>query len=229
MTGGPASTNGSGTPLAGIAVGVPDSTGRLAPGEQAKRRPFFKRRSVLIIGAVVIFAAVSVVSDLPTHASRASQVASAEATISEINSDIGACSLGMKEAFTVLAGVTSNSLSAADRSEAPAVLSDDANACSYTNQSIVDLAGIQLPTVGAGKYLNQAVLHTIDWAFPDGRLAIADIDNLLLGTSVAKARSDLAVQEAHLNKDRQAVGSAVREAGHVLSTNLPAIPLTRAP
>jgi hypothetical protein len=37
------------------------------------------------------------------------------------------------------------------------------------------------------------------------------------------------VQEAHLNKDRQAVGSAVREAGHVLSTHLPAIPLTRAP
>ena len=58
-------------------------------------------------------------------------------------------------------------------------MSDDQTACSFTNEDIFDLTGIQVPGTPAGKQLGQMVATATLWTTSDALRAIEDVQTLM--------------------------------------------------
>lgn len=189
------------------------------------RPSFWKRKGALITGVVALLIAVSVVTDLPQSPSPASKRSDVIATIKEVSTDVAGCNAALGEAFTIYHQQAAGILTRAHRSEAPAILADDANGCSYTSQSIVDLASIDISQAGIGKTLNHLAGHALNWTDPDGLTAIYDISTLLHHPHQARARRDLAHQVALLTADRNAELAAEHSLAAQVGGGLPSIGL----
>ena len=166
--------------------------------------PFWRRRPFLLGGAVVLIVAVAVVTDIPLSSTPATRRSDASAVVKEIASDVAGCNAALGEAFTIYRKIAAGTLTAGQRGASPGILSDDANGCSYTNQSIVDLASLGLPQVSIGKPLSHIAGRALAWADPDGLTAIYDISTLLHHPHQSRAATDLRRQLRHLAADRAA-------------------------
>ena len=191
----------------------------------AAKPPFWRRRSVLIAGTVAVVIAVSVVTDLPQSPSPASKRSSVIATIKEVSGDVAGCNAALGEAFTIYHQLSAGTLTAAHRNEAPAILADDANGCSYTSQSIVDLASVQISQVGVGRTLNHLAADALNWTDPDGLTAIYDVAALLRDPHQTKARANLTQQVAQLAADRAGVAAAEQSLAAQVGGGLPQVGL----
>lgn len=225
-------TSASGNPPAAPPAAEPGTAPPPGPGPgpdgpSGTRPPFWRRRSVMLGAVVALVIAVSVVVDLPQSPSPASRRSDARATIQEITKDVAGCSLALREAFTIEHARAHHTLTPSQAKEAPAILADDENGCSYTSQSIVDLANLDISQAGTGRALNHVAAHVLDWADPDGLKAIDDIAVLLAHPADHKAAGDLARQEAHLAADQSGAIAAEHQAGTEVGTSLPRLGLRR--
>ena len=100
---------------------------------------------------------ITVLTDLPVSTSRANDISAERSVMSEVNTDLAACALAVHQAIGIWNLQAAHGSPPADRAPTPGLLSDDQTACSFTNESIYDLANIQVPGTPAGKHLGQMV------------------------------------------------------------------------
>jgi hypothetical protein len=206
-----------------------DASGTEAVKERMPR-PWYRRKVVAWSAGVAVVVAAAVVSDLPTHTSHASDLGEARAALSEVAGDVRPCSFATNESFRLYGDVMGGHLSAANRAQVSGLLRDDLAACSFTNQSIVDLASLSEPASATGKALNAVATAMLTWCDPGGLSAIGSITAVIDDRSSASARARLAKAERGLSRDRAAAELAVRRLERTVgSSDLPKIALPLEP
>jgi hypothetical protein len=200
-----------------------------------KKQPIWQRhRRLAIAAAVLVIALITVLTDLPTSTSRASDLAAERSVMSEVNSDLQPCAYAVGQAVGIWALQVHHQLSAAERSPTPGLLSDDQSACSFTNQGVYDLSNIQVPGTAAGKKLGQLLAVAMLWTTSDSLRAIEDVQTLMNQPNNAAAVRDLSRAEAQLASDRRSAladeNAADRDLDtHLQPVNLPPVPATATP
>ena len=201
----------------------------------AKKQPLWQRhRRLAIAAAVLVVALITVLTDLPTPTSRASDIAAERSVMSEVNSDLQPCAYAVRQALGIWTLQAHHQLSAAERAPTPGLLSDDQSACSFTNQGVYDLSNIQVPGTAAGKELGQLLATAMLWTTSDSLRAIEDVQTLMNQPNDAGALRDLSREEAQLAADRRNALADETAADRDLDThlqpvNLPAIAATATP
>lgn len=184
-------------------------------------QPWYRRRAFLVSAAVVVVLVITVVSDLPVHGSTAANISAGRSVMQEVNEDIAPCAFAAKESFTIHQEQVAGSLTTADMHAAPGLLSQDLDACSFTDDSIFELSTIEVPGSAAGKRLGDLVNTATEWSTSDAVGAITDLEKLLSYPNDNNAQLDLAAVEQTLASDRAAARADVSAADHVLGTQLP--------
>jgi hypothetical protein len=177
------------------------------------------------MGAVAVIVIAAVITDLPTHATPATNIAAETAVIQQINTDLSPCVFAVGEALMLRGDETSGTLSSAHRAQIPGLLRDDQDACSLTSQTIFDLSDIEVPGGAAGRDVGSALNTATIWATSDALGAIETIQALTNGPD-AKAKAQLAVDKRLLSSDRDKVTADIEAAGRLLRTNLPLVNLS---
>jgi hypothetical protein len=190
-------------------------------GDAGAKPPWYRRRATLVGVAVVVIAAITVVTDLPVHTSRASDISSEQGVMSELNPDLAPCALAVHEALEIWGDQSAHTLSAKDQAESASLLRDDQNACSFTNESIFDLSNIEVPGSPAGKDMGDLVATSVLWTTSDALKAIEAVQTLMVDGQNQSARASLAKAEDALAADRAAGLRELARADHVLNTTLP--------
>jgi hypothetical protein len=208
---------------------APIGSGRAVDTHQPDPGPWYRRRGVIVAASIALVLAITVITDLPTHSSRATDIQSANAVIKEVNSDIAPCVFAVREAFTIYGDQVRNSLTAADRSHTPALLTDDQTACSLTDESIFNLSDVEVPGSAAGKQLGKMVGSVTLWATSDALGAVDAIQTLSVHPTNASARAALARDRRNLASDRAAAEASVRSIQAMLDTNLVGLYLPQTP
>ena len=188
---------------------------------------WYRRRSVLLAGAILVVLVITAITDLPNHLSRHSEATSDAAVINQVNGDIAACSYALKEALAIYAAAQDHSLTKPDSSKVPRLLSDDQAACSFTDNAIFELADIEVPGSPSGKHLNQMISTVTTWSTSDALAAIEDIQVLAANANDAKARARLRQSESYLSSDRAAAIAQLQAAETAVASPLPSLSLTR--
>ena len=200
------------------------------PGPAPAARPWHRRRALLWSLGVTVVLAVTVFTDLPTHTSRSSDLSEARRYIGEVAGDVHPCSFAAGESFRLYADVERGHLSAANRAQVPGLLRDDLSACSFTNQSIVDLASLSAPASATGKAINAVAAAMLTWCDPGGLTAIGYITQVVDDRSDKTTRARLEGAEEALSRDRAAAERAMRRLERTVgSSDLPRIPLPVEP
>jgi hypothetical protein len=200
------------------------------PFAPPRRRPWYLRSTAIAAAALVVVAAAAVVVDLPTHATTADHVATIATEVQAINTDVHPCTYAVTEAFSLYRRETRGQLSASERARVPGLLRDDQVACSFTDQSVVNLGTLTLPQTAAGQQLSGVVKGILLWETSDGVAAIDDIQALVANSGDAHARADLAKQERLLASDRSLVHRAMASVNAALGgAHVPPPALPRLP
>jgi hypothetical protein len=189
------------------------------------RRPWF-----LVAVGVIAVVGISVISDLPTAMTPASDVAAQNAAISEINTDLAPCSYAVSEAFNFYTLYVQHRLTSSQYTQTLSLLKDDQAACGFTTNGLYDLTNnVQVDLTKAGKFVNASLAPLVTWMDSDSNGAIADIRLILTHHTVSTATADLARQEKFLSSDRNTVLSDISQAniildGRVHPIKVPALP-----
>jgi hypothetical protein len=190
-----------------------------SPREDAEA-PWYRRRGVLLAGTVVVVVAIAVVTDLPTPASRASQVATANAFVAEINTDLAPCDYSLGEAYGIRADQLDGTVPAADVAQIPSLLRDDEMACSYAGPTISDLTSIESPGTVANRPLGQMLSTATQWATYDALSALDDIQELFEHPDSTSDASGLVRATSLLERDRASARSSIRASDQLLDATL---------
>jgi hypothetical protein len=208
--------------------GPPASPGppTLTPESAPTATPWYRRRVFLVTVGVVAIVATAVISDLPTSASRATDIQADTTVIGEINTDIAPCVFAVGEALTLYSDETSGPLIASHRAEIPGLLRDDEDACSLTDQSIYDLSDIESPGGTAGNRVSDALNTATLWTTSDALGAIETIQALTNGPN-AKARAQLLKYKALMAADQKKAVAEIHAADKSLgAAHLPLLNLS---
>jgi hypothetical protein len=218
------STTGSTFPAApGAGPGSGSAEDKAGAGAKA---PIWQRhRGLSITVVVLVIALITVLTDLPTSTSRASDISAERSVMSELNSDLQPCAYGVHQALGIWTLAAAHQLSAADRAPTPGLLSDDQSACSFTSEGIFDLANIQVPGTPAGKELGQLVETATLWTTSDSLRVIEDVQTLLSNPGDTSVRRDLSKEETQLARDRRLGLNEEDAADRDLDTHLQAVDL----
>jgi hypothetical protein len=187
--------------------------------------PWYRRRAFLVLIGVVVVAAATVISDLPTQASRATDIQAETTVIGEINTDIAPCVFAVGEALTLYSDENSGTLTSAHRAQIPGLLRDDQDACSLTDQSIYDLSDIESPGGTAGNHVGDALSTATVWTTSDALGAIETIQALTNGPN-PRARAQLLVDERLMTADRKKATAEIHAADKLLRGKLPLLDLS---
>lgn len=205
----------------GVTAGTPDRA-------RVPRAPaWYRRRGVLVAGAVVVIAAVAAVTDLPQHTTRSQEIAGDTTVMSEVNADVAPCSYAVGEALGIFADLEAHSLTASETSQVPGLLHDDATACSFASDSIYQLSTIEVPGSAEGKHLGNLVSTVTLWATSEGLSAIEQVQTLSSAPGNTAARSTLAADEKLLGRDRAQALTQLAAADQLVKARLPALQLYR--
>jgi hypothetical protein len=197
-------------------------------GEKAKS-PWYRRRGVLVGAGVAVVLAITVITDLPSPTSRATNIASATTVIQQVNNDMAPCVFSVNEAFTIYGDQMRHALTAADRARVPALLQDDQTACSFTDESIFDLSDIDVPGSASGKQLADIVNSVTLWATSDALGAVDAIQTLSTDPTNAGALAALAKDKDMLASDRAAADASLRSIDAMLDAQIVALYLPQVP
>ena len=185
------------------------------------KAPLWQRRRGLTIGILAaVILVITVLTDLPTSTSRASDISAERSVMTEVNADLASCALAIHQAVGIWTLQSAHKLTAADRAPTPGLLSDDQTACSLTSESIFDLSNIDIPGTAAGKHLSQMVAAVLLWTTSDALRAIEDVQALMSSPNDPSARADLAKSEASLAADRAQAMAQEEAADRALDTRL---------
>jgi hypothetical protein len=211
----PSANGGSSTPGVGTTPSRPI-------GPWKSTGPFWQRRRSLVIAlTVVVIAVITVLTDLPVPTSRASDISAERAVMSEVNTDIGPCGLGLHQSIGIWNLQASHRLPAEGRASSPGLLSDDQAACSFTNEGINDLTtNLQVPGTAAGKDLGELVATTTLWTTSDALKMIEDVQTLMDHPGDRAVLRNLAKEQSQLAADRRTALSQEHAADTALNTDL---------
>ena len=199
-------------------------------GSATDRTAVWRRHRGLAIAVVVfVILLITVVTDLPTSTSRASDISAERSVMSEVNSDLAPCALPSTRPSASGTSRPATNSRAADRAPTPGLLNDDQSACSFTNEGIYDLANIQVPGTPAGKRLGQMVGIATVWTTSDALRAIEDVQTMMSKTTNTAAVADLTKEEGQLTSDRREALADEAAAGHLLATHLPPVDMPAVP
>jgi hypothetical protein len=214
-------SDGSGKPGT---TGTTDTSG--SRDTTPTRKPIWERhRRPAIAAAVLVIVLVTVLTDLPTSTSRASDIGAERSVMNEVNSDLSPCAFAINQALGIWRLEAAHQLSAADRAPTPGLLSDDQSACSFTNNGIYDLSDIQVPGTPAGKQLGQLVATAMLWTTSDALRAIEDVQTLMNDGGDSAALRSLTSAETSLASDRRLARSEEAAADRDLGTHLQTVDL----
>ena len=196
----------------------------------AKKEPVWQRhRRLAIAAAVLVIALITVLTDLPTPTSRASDIAAERSVMSEVNSDLQPCAYAVRQAVGIWNLEVQHQLSAAERAPTPGLLSDDQSACSLTNQGLYDLSNVQTPGTPAGKELGQLLATAMLWTTSDSLRAIEDVQTLMNHPDDTTVVRDLSKEESVLASDRRTALAEEKAADRDLGTDLQPVDLPPVP
>ena len=196
-----------------------------------KEPPIWQRhRRLAIAAAVLVIALITVLTDLPTPTSRASDIAAERSVMSEVNSDLEPCAYAVHQALGIWALEADHQLSAAERAPTPGLLSEDQSACSFTSQGIYDLTtNIQVPGTTAGKELGDLIATATLWTTSDALRVIEDVQTLMNDPTDAAAVRNLSKEENALASDRRRALTDENAADRDLDTHLQPVDLPPVP
>ncbi|MGH9102868.1 MAG: hypothetical protein ACRDYD_07800 [Acidimicrobiales bacterium] len=205
-----------------------------APPARPAKRPWYRRGTFLVLAALAVLVAASVISDLPRHKTKADQVSSAAAVITAIDTSIHPCAYAVSEAFSLYQREESHALTASEHKQVPGLMTQDSQACSLTSQSIVNLGTLTLPASSYAHHLSTAVRSILDWATSDAVAAVDDLQTLIAHPRDARVRAHLGKEELLLATDRLRADHQVEAARRTLGgplplPRLPALPLVVPP
>lgn len=198
-----------------------------APPAGRSTAPIWQRRRGLVIAlAVVVIAVITVLTDLPTPTSRASDISAERALMTEVNSDLGPCALGIHQAIGIWNLEATHRLTAANRSSTPGLLNDDQSACSFTSDGIYDLTtNIDPPGTAAGKDLGDVVATATLWTTSDALKMIEDVQTLMDQPDDRAVLRNLSKEQTQLAADRRTALAQEHAADTVLNTRLQPVDL----
>jgi hypothetical protein len=196
-----------------------------------KKRPIWQRhRAAAIAVAVAVVAAITVITDLPTATTRASDISAERSVMTEVNSDLQPCAYAVHQALGLWALQAAHRLTPAERAPAPGLLSDDQSACSFTSQGIYDLTtNIQVPGTAAGKQLGDLIATATLWTTSDALRAIEDVQTLMNNPTDAAVLRNLSKEERVLASDRRTALAQENAADRDLDTHLQPVDLPPVP
>ncbi len=195
---------------------------------RAERWKRFRRIGLPALAIAAIVAAIAVVTDLPQHQTLTSERVAAASLVDEVNSDVNQCTYALtQEATPIYRDWLKGNLSSANRAQVPSLLSQDAEACSFASSSgdIDNLASIEQPGTGAGKYLALVVGDAVSWTSSDALGVIEDYELLTAHAHDALAEKYLRENARNLARDRESALKAIAAAEHYLHGTLPALKL----
>jgi hypothetical protein len=203
------------------------TTAAEAAAPELKKKPIWERhRGLAIAAAVLVISLITVISDLPTSTTRASDINAERAVMSEVNSDLQPCAYSIKQAFRIWSLQAKHQLTTAERAPTPGLLSDDQSACSFTNQGIYDLTNnIDTPATAAGKQLGNLVATATLWVTSDALQAIEDVQRLMGDPNDGAVERNLSKEEGLLASDRRTALAEENAADRDLATRLQPVDL----
>lgn len=201
-----------------------------ASDASAEQAIWYKRTWVMVTAAIFVVIGASILIDLPRPVGNAEDVASQNASLKEINTDVRGCGYAIKETFLIHQHQLAGTLTASDRTSANKMLLDDQTACSFTNSLIFDLTNnIQVQDTAAGKYIDRMLSVSTTWVTSDALAAVEDIQALYLHPGDPARTNDLSAQEKQLALDRNQAIIDVQRADAILRTTLPVPDLPALP
>ncbi|HEY5437816.1 MAG TPA: hypothetical protein VIJ99_02850 [Acidimicrobiales bacterium] len=182
---------------------------------------WYRRPWVLATLALIVVIAISVVIDLPRPITKAQDIASQNASIKEINSDLAECAFAVKESFNFYNLHVNGKLSPSDLSQVPTLLTGDETACSFASQPVYDLTNnIQVDDTAAGRHIDRMLTDVERWITDYALASIRDIQFLFNNPGNASAIHHLTTQEGQLASERVIVLSELAKADNVLGMKL---------
>jgi len=188
------------------------------------RRPWYFRPWTFVVAVVVLGGGAMVLTDLPHHVTKVQQTKAAAAVVRTVDSSIHPCVYAAAQAFALSHQDRAGSLTASQRAQVPALLSDDAKACSFTNTSVALLGTeifgtLTLSSTPAGRALTAMVKSVLSWESIDAQRAIDALRALTIHPGSADAAAELQKAERALARHRAAADAAVVRARHALGTS----------
>jgi hypothetical protein len=196
-----------------------------------KTQPIWQRhRKLAIAAAVLVIALITVLTDLPTPTSRASDIAAERSVMSEVNSDLQPCAYAIHQALGIWTLQANHRLTTAERAPTSGLLSDDQSSCSFTSENIYDLTtNIQTPGTPAGKELGNVIATATLWTTSDALRVIEDVQTLMNDPNDAAVVRDLSKEESVLASDRRTALAQENAADRDLDTHLQPVDLPPVP
>lgn len=194
------------------------------------KRPWYRSGAIIAVAAVAVVVGASVIADLPKHNSTAQQASQATTVIKSVDTGIHPCTYAVSEAFSLYQSEEQGTLTASERSQVPGLMNDDAQACSFANQGVVNISTITLPNSPAGRELGTVIDTVYKWMTSDAVGAMDDLETLLSDPHDAAAKSDLAKEERLLAADRTSADRGIKTVeralggAHVPDPALPRLP-----
>jgi hypothetical protein len=191
---------------------------------------WYKRPWFLITLGIVVVLAVSVISDLPRHITKAQDASEQNDSIHQINTDIAPCVFAVKQSFTFYQEYVSGELSASHLKQVPALLVGDQTACSFASGGVYDLTNnIQVNDTKAGIHIDSMLSVIVTWITSDALAAIEDIQYLFDHPDDSAKLKKLSKREVLLSEDRHRLFAdfiaAEKVLGITLKTpNIPPLP-----
>lgn len=203
------------------------------PFAPAPKRRWYKRPVVVLAAAVVVIIAASVVVDIPHPATSQVQATEYATLLRSVDTGIKTCTFGIKETLTIYERARQGTLTASDRKQIPNLVIQDEQACTFVNQSLVNIPTLTIPPGPARAPIAAMITSTLQWTTSDAARVITSVDTLLSDPTDQKAHAELLRAEHDLEADRLAANAHVREASRVLHgayipyPTLPVIPITQ--
>ena len=164
---------------------------------------WYKRPWFLITLGIVVVLAVSVISDLPRHITKAQDASEQNDSIHQINTDIAPCVFAVKQSLSFYQEQVTGALSASQLKQVPALLVGNQTACSFTSEGVYDLtSNIQVNDTTAGIHIDSMLSVIVYWITEDALTAIEDIQYLFGHPNDAAKNRNLSKQETLLGRDR---------------------------
>lgn len=210
------------------AESIPDSFAEPASG----KRPWFRRTWILGLIIAVLVVGASIIADLPHQVSPTALAAQATTLVKSVDADIRTCTYSVNQSYTIYDRSVAGTLTGSQRAEAPALLSQNEQACSFANQSVVDLSTLTLPTGAGGADLNNMITNVEVWMTSDAVAAMDDMEKLIVHPGDTAAKQGLANEEHLFRTDRakadDAIAAAEKRLGgaHIPDPALPLTPLS---
>lgn len=191
---------------------------------------WYRRPWVLATLALAAVVAVSVIIDLPRPITKAQDVASQNASIKEINTDLAECAFAVKESFHFYNMDVAGHLTPSNLSQVPLLLTADETACSFASQPVYDLTNnLQVYDTSAGKHIDRMLSVVEHWITDNALAAVKDIQYLFKHPGDAATIRHLGYQEGQLASGRLQALSDEAQAESVLGRTLAALKIPSLP